>query len=139
MGVKAKVLKTLKIILLTLISGFAGFVIGYILFAKYDGQLIPLKSIFDGTAVEDGFLNSVLFIKAKLIGSAAFMAFAGAVIAILLEVRGGAKESADFYQCKWCGFKVKEKDYFCIACGRDDEGLTKEDYKRRAEEKVTKT
>jgi hypothetical protein len=132
------VLKILKIILLTVIAGFAGFVIGYILFGKYDGQLIPLKSIFDGTAVEDGFLNSVLFMKAKIVGCALFLAFAGTVIAVLIEIRGGSKESADFYQCKCCGFKVKEKDYFCIACDRDENGFTKEDYKRRAAEKTTK-
>ncbi len=140
------------ILLLTLVSGALGFVAGYILFARYGDDYIPLSDIFMGDEVRDGVLNSVLFLKPKILGSAGFMAFAGCVIAVLLEVTGNRKQGTGssrrteqsslsgkgFYECKWCGFKSPAKQHFCEACGNDENGMLKEDYRMKAVNKKSK-
>lgn len=35
------------------------------------------------------------------------------------------------YKCKHCGFKSKLQSHFCPACDKDDQGKTKEDYKKQ--------
>ena len=75
-------MKFLKIALLTLVSAFLGFVGGYMIFARYGDEYIPLGQIFMGDQVQDGILNSVLFLKPKIVGTSLFLAFAGCVIAV---------------------------------------------------------
>ncbi|MCC7302755.1 MAG: hypothetical protein IT233_08935 [Bacteroidia bacterium] len=136
-------MKVLRISLLTLVSGTLGFVGGYMLFGRYGDDMIPLEQIFFGDQVHDGILNSVLFLKPKIVGTALFMAFAGCVIAILLEVRGTPqakggnrlKNDTGFYECRWCGFKSRQRASFCEACGHDENGLTRDDYRQKAFQK----
>ncbi len=137
-------MKFLRISLLTLVSGLLGFVAGYMIFAKYGDEYVPLQQIFMGDQVQDGILNSVLFLKPKIVGTSLFLAFAGCVIAVLMEVRGKGdgkkavntlKAGTGFYECKWCSFKSKTRESFCEACGHDENGLTKDDYRQRAFEK----
>lgn len=136
-------MKIIRITLLTLVTGALGFLIGYIIFGRYGDEMVPLGQIFLGDKVEDGVLNSVLFLKPKIVGTALFFAFAGCVIAVLMEGRGGSRTKAvntlrndpGFYECKWCGFKSKQKQSFCEACEHDENGLTKEDYRQKAFQK----
>lgn len=136
-------MRFLRISLLTLASGALGFIGGYMIFGRYGDEMIPLEKIFMGDAVHDGVLNSVLFLKPKIVGTSLFMAFAGCVIAVLLDVRGGEKPKAanklrsdpGFFECKWCGYKSKTRNSFCEACDHDENGLTREDYRQKAYQK----
>lgn len=136
-------MRFIRIFFFTLIWAFLGFIVGYILFARWGNEFIPLKNIFSSNRVEDAVLNGWLNVKLKVCGTAGGFAFAGFIAILFIEFRGGSKKSASaqgtgFYECKYCGFKSKEQTAFCEACERDDSGLTKEDYKKRAEEKVKK-
>jgi ribosomal protein L37E len=131
-------MKLFRILLLTLVSGFCGFVVGYILFAKYGAGFIPIRSIFMGTVLEDGIYNSVLNLKIKIVSAAAVCAFAGLIVALLLERKPLAKPapSPSEYICKFCGFVTHQKHYFCVACGFDDKGVDKDYYRKLAERKM---
>ena len=133
-------MKFLRIILFTLVFAFAGFVLGYVVFAQYGGEFIPLKAIFYGTRISDMAVEVSLMLKTKIITATCVFGFMGLIVVVLLERGGGKtkKAGAGFYECKNCGFKAKEKTSFCEACERDENGFTKEDYKKRAEEKLGK-
>lgn len=131
-------MKLFRILLLTLVSGFCGFVIGYILFAKYGEGFIPIRSIFMGTVIEDGVYNSVLNIKLKIVSTAAVCAFAGLIVALLLERKPAVHlplPPAE-HTCKFCGFVTHQKHYFCVACGFDEKGVDKTYYRKLAERKM---
>ncbi len=131
-------MRIIRIIFFTLIAGFLGFIIGYILFARYADDYIPLKSIFMGTIADDGILNSVMNLRLKVSATAGAFAFVGLLIIVIVEFGGrrSAKSAAGFYECKYCGFKADSKSAFCIACERDENGLTKADYMKKAAEKL---
>ena len=132
-------MKFLRIVLFTLTFAFAGFVLGYVVFAQYGGEFIPLKAIFRGTKISEMAVEIELMLRTKIISSACAFGFVGLIVVILLERGGKTKKIvAGFYECKHCGFKAKEKTSFCEACERDENGLTKDDYKRRAEERAKK-
>lgn len=82
-------MKFLRIVLFTLIFAFAGFVLGYVLFAQYGGEFIPLKAIFWGTKMSDMVVEATLMIKTKLLGATALFGFIGLVVVVLLERGGG--------------------------------------------------
>ncbi|MEW6469454.1 MAG: hypothetical protein AB1458_11035 [Bacteroidota bacterium] len=133
-------MKFFRIALFTLIFAFAGFVLGYIVFAQYGGVFIPLEAIFWGTRISDMAVEASLMLKTKIVGSSVVFAAIGLIVVVLLERGGGRtkKSGTGFFECKYCGFKAKVRTAFCEACERDENGLTKEDYKRRAEEKLKK-
>lgn len=130
-------MKLFRILLLTVVSGFCGFIVGYILFAKYGAGFIPVRAIFMGTVVEDGIYNSVLNIKLKIVATAGACAFAGLVVALLLERKPAplANQPKEF-TCKFCGFVTHQKHYFCVACGFDDKGVDQAYYRKLAERKM---
>jgi hypothetical protein len=128
----------LLITLLTVASGFLGFLMGYVLFARYGDEYIPLGLIFLGDPVHDGVLNSVLFLKPKILATAGFFAFFGCVIAVLVTLRGRKIQEAGFYTCSWCGFQSRQIQDFCDACERDQKGMTRDDYKKKAWDKISR-
>ena len=132
-------MRFIRIFFFTLIWAFLGFIIGYIVFARWGDAFIPLKSIFMSNRIEDAAINGVLRVRMNVCAVTGAFALAGLITILFIEFRGGKKiteEKTGFYECKYCGFKSTVKNSFCEACGRDDNGLTKEDYKKRAEEKV---
>jgi hypothetical protein len=129
-------MKFIKITFFTLISALLGFVVGYILFARYGDEYIPLKSIFAGTLLEDAILNGILNLKLKLSGTAGAFGFAGLIVAILLEQKSKSVSNSGFYQCPHCDFKYHEPFYFCPACEYDITGHSRNDYHRKASEKL---
>jgi len=133
-------MKFLRIVLFTLVFAFAGFVLGYVVFAQYGGEFIPLKAIFWGTRMSDIIVEATLMLKTKIFAATGVFGFVGLIVVVLLE-RGGGKTKkvvTGFYECKHCGFKAKEKTSFCEACERDENGFTKDDYKKKAQEKLGK-
>jgi hypothetical protein len=137
-------MKFLRIFFFTLIWAFLGFIVGYLLFARWGNEFIPIKSIFMSDRLEDAVLNGWMNVRMKVCGTAGAFAFAGLIVILFVEFRGGSrpvtapKEKTGFYECKYCGFKAPVKTAFCEACERDENGLTKEDYKRKAEDRLKK-
>jgi hypothetical protein len=136
-------MRFLRIFFFTLIWSFLGFIVGYLLFARWGNEFIPIKSIFMSDRLEDAVLNGWMNIRMKVSATSGAFGLAGLLVILFIEFKGGTaapgkKEKVGFYECKYCGFKAPEKTSFCEACERDETGLTKEDYKRRAEEKVKK-
>ena len=133
-------MKFLRIFFFTLVWAFLGFIVGYLLFARWGNEFIPIKSIFMSNKVEDAVIEGWMRIRLKICGTSAAFGFAGLLAILFIEFRGRVMraEQPDFYECKHCGFKSEEKTPFCIACDRDANGLTKEDYKKRAAEKLSR-
>jgi hypothetical protein len=131
-------MKYLRIFFFTLVWGFLGFIIGYLLFARWSNEFVPVKSIFFSSRIEDAMLNGLLRIRFNVCVFSALFALAGLVIILFIEFRGETRSvpKVGFYECKTCGFKSQEKTAFCVACERDDAGFTKADYKLKAEQKT---
>ena len=134
-------MRYLRIFFFTLVWGFLGFIIGYLLFGRWSNEFVPVKSIFLSSRIEDAMLNGLLRMKFNICATTLAFAFTGTIIILFIEFRGGTNSGAPkvgFYECKTCGFKSQEKTSFCVACERDEAGFTKEEYKKKAEEKTSK-